>query len=46
MIATVNILTKEKSVGDMETEAQNYKKNNDDPYENISINTPVLNPRE
>jgi len=46
MIATVNNLTKEKSVGDMETEAQNYKKNNDDPYENNSISTPVLNPRE
>lgn len=46
MIATVNILTKEKSVGDMETEAQNYKKNNDDPYESNSINNPVLDPPE
>ncbi len=36
MIATVNNLTKEKSVGDLETEAQNYKKSVDDPYEIIS----------
>ena len=46
MIEMVNNLTKEKSVGDMETEAQNYKKNHDDPYENNSINTPGLDARQ